>query len=265
MKGHGKYSQDIALREETFARIEGDIAKDYTKYGPQRRLSEIVSMFHAHLQGRLLDAGCGDGIVLQALESVVRKATAASMLCGVDISQTRLKRAQKRTQAQLVKCNIERLPFPDGFFDLAICCEVLEHMDEPAIGIRELARTVKQGGLILISVPVVDIWRLMQYTLLRRPPRFFDFKHHLREYSYAQITGYVPISELIRSLRAQNLSILELRGIYFYGNIMERLISMICNRVSLVASLLAVIDRFLGQLPQTKYMGRYLMILCVKQ
>ena len=47
----------------------------------------------------------------------------------------------------------ERLPFKDGAFDRVICTETLEHVDDEHVLARELARVLKPGGILAISVP----------------------------------------------------------------------------------------------------------------
>jgi SAM-dependent methyltransferase len=49
--------------------------------------------------------------------------------------------------------DVTRLPFPDQFFDLVICSEVLEHLPDDATAIRELARVLKPGKNLVVSVP----------------------------------------------------------------------------------------------------------------
>jgi SAM-dependent methyltransferase len=47
----------------------------------------------------------------------------------------------------------ERLPFVDGAFDRVICTETLEHVDDDSVLARELARVLKPGGILAVSVP----------------------------------------------------------------------------------------------------------------
>jgi SAM-dependent methyltransferase len=48
----------------------------------------------------------------------------------------------------------EGLPFQKEFFDLVGAFEVLEHLEKPELAIREVAKTVKQGGMFILSVPM---------------------------------------------------------------------------------------------------------------
>ena len=45
------------------------------------------------------------------------------------------------------------LPFTDGFFDTIICSEVLEHIEEYELALREITRILKPGGTLALSVP----------------------------------------------------------------------------------------------------------------
>jgi len=62
----------------------------------------------------------------------------------------------------------EALPFPDGQFDLVICTQVLEYLREPARGVDEIRRVLREGGSALISAPSVfvrdcdqEYWRFL--------------------------------------------------------------------------------------------------------
>lgn len=52
-----------------------------------------------------------------------------------------------------------RLPFDDGSFDVVVCIEVLEHLFAPLDAVREMARVLRPGGLLIVTVPNVAYWR----------------------------------------------------------------------------------------------------------
>lgn len=98
--------------------------------------------------GRCIDLGCGPGHIAAALasHSTVRQVVA------VDVAHTMLVRAQRRVPAgcQLMRADIKRLPFSPATFDVVFSNTVLHHIPEPADLLREAARLLKPGGVLLI-------------------------------------------------------------------------------------------------------------------
>jgi SAM-dependent methyltransferase len=100
----------------------------------------------------ILDAGCGNGRYTRFL---LQHADPDAVLTGFDISQNMLHRAQQRVNSPrvtLVSADLTRLPYPDAFFDAAVCGWVLEHLPDPRPGLRELARVLRPGGKLLLLV-----------------------------------------------------------------------------------------------------------------
>jgi SAM-dependent methyltransferase len=62
----------------------------------------------------------------------------------------------KAEEARLfpIQCvDITRSPFPDEIFDLVLSCEVLEHVSDLEAALRDTARILRRGGLLLATVP----------------------------------------------------------------------------------------------------------------
>ena len=53
----------------------------------------------------------------------------------------------------VIQADARNLPFPDSFFDLVVCLDVLEHIQEDHLVTSEIFRILKPGGNFLISVP----------------------------------------------------------------------------------------------------------------
>lgn len=100
-----------------------------------------------------LDAGCGDGRYLAALPSL---GPLPGRIVGVDIAESILETARRAclgagVQAELVRANLEALPFADGSFDVILRAQVIEHLLAPERGVSELARVLEPGGTLLLT------------------------------------------------------------------------------------------------------------------
>jgi len=72
-------------------------------------------------------------------------------MVGVDISEGYLLQYQKRFGADAVLANALALPFAQGTFNVVHYCDVLEHMHHPFLGLSEVNRVLKNGGLLILS------------------------------------------------------------------------------------------------------------------
>ena len=96
---------------------------------------------------KILDVGCGSGIWLDRL----RQQFGVDGV-GVDISTNSLKDAAHASSEDIafVGGDISHLPFKDGFFDAVFSLDVLEHVVEQDLCLREMVRVLKPGGRLLL-------------------------------------------------------------------------------------------------------------------
>jgi len=100
---------------------------------------------------RILDAGCGTGWNLQDLSSF-------GDTHGIDLSPLAVI-TTKRRGGRVTQGNLLELPYPASSFDVVTSFDVLYHawVRDDAQAVRELARVLKPGGLILVKTPALRI------------------------------------------------------------------------------------------------------------
>lgn len=112
------------------------------------RMHEAVRRALPARDVELLDAGCGTGGLLKRL----RAAEPSWRLRGVDLEPLACEIARQRGNAA-VEGSITALPFADGSFDAITCADVLYHIREHDIALREFRRCLRPGGVVAINVP----------------------------------------------------------------------------------------------------------------
>ncbi len=110
---------------------------------------------------RLLDLGCGLG--RHAFEAARRGAEVVALDAGADeLREVRamflaMLRAEeldeRRSRAGAVRADARWLPFEDGAFDRVVAAEILEHVHEDTLAMAELARVLRAGGTMAVTVP----------------------------------------------------------------------------------------------------------------
>ncbi len=115
------------------------------RFGQDRRL-DLINQYAPLKDKRILDVGCGVG-------AYVRKMRFFSPdVYGVDIDSERVAKASFDLP-NIQVAPAETLPFADGFFDVILSHEVIEHVSDDAQAIREAYRCLKPGGRLVVFCP----------------------------------------------------------------------------------------------------------------
>jgi len=100
----------------------------------------------AHLKpgSRILDAGCGLDAPISAIH-----AASTELSVGVDLVKT----FTPPPNVEIVRADLNSLPFKDGYFDLIFSRSVCEHLKEPRLVFSEVSRILKDGGVVVVVTP----------------------------------------------------------------------------------------------------------------
>ena len=139
---------------------------------------ELFRGFPVHRDDTVLDVGCGDApftrfCAMRGAEVLFADIDEAK----VHATQLALQDTPARKISPIVSdCN--PLPLEDETVDKVISLEVLEHVDDPEVFLRELVRVGKPGALYLITVPDPVIEKLQKNGLA--PDAYFAKPNHIR-------------------------------------------------------------------------------------
>jgi len=118
-----------------------------------------LSHITVHPGDTILDAGCGGGRTINELAGMASTGKAF----GIDFSAESVAVSQK-TNAELIRAgrveireaSVSQLPFTDNFFNLITAVETHFWWPDPPSDVRELARTLKSGGTLIL---IAEIYR----------------------------------------------------------------------------------------------------------
>lgn len=144
-------------------------------------LQKIISQNYPGKKLKLIDIGCGDGVYESLLTKEARKKIVSY---GVDISVNQLKKAKKYIDKTLeLDFENKSLPYKNNFFDIAICSEVLEHLFEPENILSEIARILKENGILILTAPNLGALNIRLGILLNSFSPMINYsqnKDHIR-------------------------------------------------------------------------------------
>jgi len=114
------------------------------------RLSYAIKLSNLSSNQKILDVGTGNGILLKMLNSKYN-----NKFVGLDINKDI--RKLKLPNTSFIICDARRLSFKSNSFDMIYCLDVLEHIKELDLVIRDIKRVLKYKGQLVVSVPQENI------------------------------------------------------------------------------------------------------------
>jgi len=134
--------------------------------GRRNVLARAISGVQLPQPARVLDAGCGSGRNMLELKRY-------GEVCGVELSETSVELARARNVGTVVAGSVLEMPFESDSFDLAVCLDVIEHLEDDRGALRELRRVLAPGGTLLVTVPAYQ-WLWSGHD---------EINHHHRRYN----------------------------------------------------------------------------------
>jgi len=133
-------------RDEAVYELEEIWEADWFTQSDHDRIRDLISLLPA--AASLLDVGCGNGLFINLLAKL-SPGKRPHRLYAADRSTSAL----KHVEVDHCRCDIRKLPFSDGEFDIVTCLEVVEHLPLAtyAAALSELSRVAARW--IMISVP----------------------------------------------------------------------------------------------------------------
>jgi SAM-dependent methyltransferase len=149
--------------------LDHRLYSSYADNWDDQRLREAV-LKHVRPETALLDLGAGAGRVKEMnFRGVARRVT------GID-PDPRVRSNPFLDEA--LQGLADRLPFPDATFDIVVCDNVLEHLEDPERVLREIARVLNPGGLFLAKTP--NRTHYMTFIARLTPTGFHRYVNRLR-------------------------------------------------------------------------------------
>jgi len=147
------------------------------RYANSRFFQTIEVFIRSISPKRVLDIGCGEGVILEQL-----RAYHPAPSTGIDLDPARIYLAKSRSgDIPFIIGDAQELPYEDNSFDFVMILEVLEHVGEPDIVLREAFRVTSK--FLLASVPNEPWWRIGNLARLKYIRDLGNTPEHINHWS----------------------------------------------------------------------------------
>ena len=122
---------------------------------------------------KVLDIGCGSGLMLTALQDV-------GQTFGMDMSDEAINFSKELSNGKVEKGLLpDQIPYEENFFDLIIALDVIEHVDRDIDSLKAMRSRLVLGGKALITVPAyMFLWSA-----------FDEMNEHKRRYTRTELNA----------------------------------------------------------------------------
>jgi SAM-dependent methyltransferase len=156
-------------------------------------LKSVTDLYKRTGARRVLEVGCGEGQLADHLIKTSRPDTFEA--CDVALHPV----ANIDPQIVLREASIYALPHADASFDLVVCCEVLEHLHDPAAGLAEISRVSARH--VLLSTPWEPVWRILNVARGRYLRDLGNTPGHVQHFSRRALLDLARARLHVREVR----------------------------------------------------------------
>lgn len=195
-------------------------------------------------QKRVLEAGCGTGLVLSRLSEVAREAH------GFDLSPGMVEKARARGLSVALG-SVTQVPFRDDAFDLVCSFKVLAHVPDIKLALRELARVTRPGGHLALEF--YNPWSL-RYAAKRiaGPGKISEGRTEADVYTRWDTPFEIP------KLLPPNVELVEYRGVRVVTP------AAFVHKIPVVSTVVAELEKKSVRSP-LRYFGGFLLAILQKR
>lgn len=151
---------------------------------------------------KVLDIGCGGGLSCEFL------AKQGANVSGIDLSLNSIKTAQEHAKQSNLKidyqCGVaEHLPYEDNTFDIVVCFDVLEHVEDWQKVIGEIYRILNKNGIFLFDTinktfksKFIMIW-LLEDVLKQIPRGLHDWNKFIQPEELTEVMQRIGFTDVV--------------------------------------------------------------------
>ncbi len=155
--------------------MEAEVEENHWWFTTRRILfaREIAKLGLPH-DAAILDVGTSTGTNLRLLRD-----EGFHNVAGLDFSRDAISFCQSKGFDSVKQGDVCAMPFEDNSFDLVLATDIIEHVDDDAQAVREIARVLRPGGRAIVTVPAFpSLWGLQD-----------EVAQHKRRYRQAQFVN----------------------------------------------------------------------------
>ena len=237
-------------------------SRHQTAYDPRRDLDyhdDFKKYIHALPEkARILELACG--VRCDGIEFALR----GKKVYETDISEVAVTKAREiyrqlgiESKGVFVRCDAERLPFEDGFFDAVFIAAAFHHLPDMHVALLEMKRVVKDNGLVILGVEP-NAWPYLLFSWLFEPMKKMIRKKNKKIFhSIADdSTNGFTKAELVKMFREAGLRIGKIERAKYFSQFYDSGLAFLNVSFKLrlepyeaIRSYLARLDNYVARVP----------------